>query len=156
MAKIPIKEEEKVRACYIKANRPFRIWIEDKYTLPLPEQEKDGKFTYILTPEYCWYKLGKEDRDGIKEKLKKHYNKTTYSIDTNKEEEMTPEQIKKAKDVLKYRSPTFSQLMWIVDLNKLDIKKVCFPQAFWDFTKAKIEIEPSEADNEFEYQIGSI
>lgn len=144
MAKIPISDEDKVRACFIKANRPFRVWIENKYTLPLPEEDRDGQFTHILTPEYCWYKLGKDDRNGIKEKLKKHYDS---------EIEMKDEEVKKAKDVLKYRSPTFSQLMWILDLNK---SKGYFPQPFWDFTKAKIEIEPADGSNEFVYRIGAI
>lgn len=146
--KIPLSSDtDKVRASCIKANRPFRVWIDGKYTLPLPEENRDGKFTHILTPEYCWYKLGKDDRQGIKEQLKKHYDK---------EAEMTTEQVKKAKDVLKFRSPTFSQLMWIVDLNKLDVNKICFPQAFWDFTQTKVEIEPSHGENQFEYEIISI
>ena len=142
-----IKDSEKVRACFIKANRSFSVIIDGKYKLPLPREERDGKYTHILTPEYCWYKLGKEDRKVIKEKLIKHYNN---------ELEMTAEQIKKSKDVLKYRSPTISQLMWIVDLNK---SKGYFPQPYWDFTKAKIEIEPmsnNQCNNEFEYKIGSI
>lgn len=144
MSGISINESEKVRACFIKANRSFSLMIDGKYTLPPPEEERDGQYTHILTPEYCWYMLGKDDRRIIKERLLKHFNN---------EIEMTPEQVKKSKDVLKYRSPTISQLMWIVDLNK---SKGYFPQPFWDFTNAKIEIYPVPGNNEFEYKIGSI
>lgn len=133
---ISLPDEYKVNACLIKANQPFTLSIE---SFKLPPAVKEGE-EYVLTPEYVWYELGKQDRKEIRIKLDRGV--------------LTEEEVKKAKDVLMYRSPTISQLRWIIDLNKC---RGFFPQAFWNLTKSNVEIHYDDDEKvEFKYEVVSI
>lgn len=136
---ISLPDEHRVNACLIKANQPFTLSIEN-FKLPPAVKEGQGEYKYILTPEYVWYELGKQDRNEIQDKLNKGG--------------LTEEEVKKANDVLMYRSPTISQLRWIIDLNKC---RGFFPQAFWNLTKGNVEIHyANDTDDEFKYEVVSI
>jgi hypothetical protein len=94
---------------------------------------------YILSAEYAWYMIGEEDRKALRDK--KNSDHSDYS---EKEAE-------KIKDVLSYRSPTETQLKWILDWNRF---KVIFPQTFWDFSLLTVDIKP-EGDG-FKYKLGTL
>ena len=140
---LSLKSTEKGKVCYIKANKKFRLHLNGYY-LPFSKSERDGKWTEILTAEYCWYKIGKLDRNDLKLQLKQHLDN---------EIQLTEKEIKKIKDVLKYRSPTLSQMRWLIDLNKANN---FLPQPFWNFSDIDVKIEPydNKNNNIFEYQVG--
>ncbi len=140
---ITLKESEKGRVCYIKANQKFILHI-DGHDLPSSIKEQDGKWSDILSAEYCWYKIGKLERSELKKQLLKHLD---HQIELNEKE------VKKIKDVLKYRSPSLSQMRWILDLNKAN---GFFPQPFWDLTKSEVYLKPCDNKIIFDYKIGFI
>ena len=147
MHTINTKSSAKNLVCLIKANKNFKFFIDEvERPPPLVEENSENDKQYILTPEYVWYKIGEYDRETLKMKLKAHYENPTKSPFTSKEE------LDKAFDILKYRSPTISQLRWVFDLNKC---KGCFPQAFWNLTSSESRFEVEDKTG-FEYELTNI
>ena len=140
---LSLKESEKGRVCYIKANQQFILHING-HDLPLSVKEQDGKWSHILSAEYSWYKIGKIERSELKKQLLQHLDNQIV---------LNEKEIKKIKDVLKYRSPSLSQMRWILDLNKAN---GFFPQPFWDLTKSEVYLKPQNNKITFEYKIGFI
>lgn len=147
MHTVHVKSTNKNLVCLIKANKDFKFFIgEIELPPPLVEQNNENQKQYILTPEYVWYKIGEYDREILKLKLKAYYEnpkKSPFSSD---------KELDKAFDILKYRSPTISQLRWVFDLNKC---KGCFPQAFWNLTNSESRFEVDDKDD-FKYEFINI
>lgn len=153
MNTIFLSDTKRGLVCFIKANKPFKLFINDaELPEPLVEQNLNGTKQYTLNPEYVWYKIGEQDREILKYKLAVHYQSSEENTNTNKLCAFkTEEEAKKAEDVLIFRSPTINQLRWVLDLNKC---KGCFPQAFWNLQAATVKFEVNDDDyNSFEYDV---
>lgn len=140
----PIQLESKGKVCYIKANKQFTLKIND-FEFPAPLEYNGNKYKYMLTAEYAWYKVGEDERACIRKAVEDSYS-----------QQCDNEKISKMVDILKYRSPTETQLKWIELLNKC---RIPIPQPFWNFDNASdVTITPIRdySTEEFKYKIGLI